>query len=185
MMRYRLRTLLIVVSLLAAVLARVAYLKRQHDFHRQEVQRLVTQLATFHHYDWYEMERRVSDMAAEGPMAPRSYIGAELPREYGSSDFKDMLTNWHLARQHQILANRYSRAIYHPCALVWDDPNSVPDKVRWVDFRIATYSAVLTLALFAAWRLLPQNIVVPKTALMTKKRRVAPCSVSRSETCCG
>jgi hypothetical protein len=75
-----------------------------------------------------------------------------------------MLTNWQLSRQHQILANRYSRAIYRPWAFVWDDPNSVPDKVRWVDLRVATYSAVLALAMLAAWRLLPQIIVVPKTA---------------------
>jgi hypothetical protein len=155
-MRYRLRTLLIVISVLAIVLARVAYLKRHRDFHRQEVQRLVTQLVTFHKYDWREIERRVSDMAAEGPNEHGSEIGAELPWEYGVSEYEDMLANWKLSRQHQILANRYSRAIYRPWALVWDDPNSVPSKVSSIDWRVATYSAVLALAMFAAWRLWPK-----------------------------
>src|SRR5882724_428396 len=161
-MRYRLRTLLIVVSVFAVLLARVAYLKRQRDLHRREVQRLATQLTAFHNYNWRELEKRVGDLAAAGPIAPRSYIGADLSVEYGSVEREDLLTNWHLAHQHQILANRYSRAIYRPWALVWDDPNSVPDKVRWVDFRVAAYLAVLALAMLAAWRFLPQIIFVPK-----------------------
>jgi hypothetical protein len=163
-MRFRLRTLLIVIAVLAAVLARLAYLKRQRDFHRQEVNRLVTQLAAFHHYDWREIERRVRDIAADGPNVRGSWVGADLPREYGRAEYEDWLTNWHLARQHEILANRFSRAIYRPWAMVWDDPNSVPGKVRWVDLRVATYSAILALALFAAWRWWPKTIVIPKTA---------------------
>jgi hypothetical protein len=160
-MRYRLRTLLIVFPLLAAVLARVAYLKRQRDLHRHEVQHLVTQLASFHNFDWRDMEKRVSDFAAEGPIAPRSYIGAPLPAEFSDLEYEEMLTNWHLARQHEILANRYGRTIYRPLAFVWNDPNSVPDQVSSVDLRIATYS-MLVLAMFAAWRWWPKNIVPTK-----------------------
>jgi hypothetical protein len=163
-MRYRLRTLLIVVTVLAAVLARIAYLKRQRDFHRREVNRVVTQLATFHHYGGREIERRVSEIAAkEGPNTRGIAIYADMPWEYSSSEYDDMFTNWHLARQHQILANRYNQAIYCPWELVWDDPNSVPDKVRWMDLRVAGYSIVLALAIVAAWRLLPQIIAVLRT----------------------
>ena len=70
-MQFRLRTLLIVVTVLAVVLARVAYLKRQRDFHRHEVHRVSTRLAAFHNRDWREIEQSVSVGAADGPGARR------------------------------------------------------------------------------------------------------------------
>ena len=100
-MRYRLRTLLIVISLLAAVLARVAYLKRQQDFHRHEVKRLVTQLAAFHHYDWREIEQSISDAGAEGPFARGSWIGGYPSGQYGSPENEYSVATWHLARQQE------------------------------------------------------------------------------------
>lgn len=165
MPRYRLRTLLILISVLAVVLARVAYLKRQRDFHRHEVNRLVAQLAAFQKNDSREIEQRVSDAAEEGPSARGSWTGGYLSGQYGSPEYENTLSNWHSARQHEILANRYSRAIYRPWELVWDDPNSVPDRVPWMDLRVATYSALLALAMLAAWRVLSQGIVVPKNGI--------------------
>ncbi|HEY2415563.1 MAG TPA: hypothetical protein VGI40_25195 [Pirellulaceae bacterium] len=161
-MRYRLRTLLIVIAVLAAVLARVAYLKRQRDFHRQEANRLATQIATFQNYDVRDIREKVRHIGTFGPTARGSTIGADLPGKYGSPEYEDTLTNWHLAHEHEILANRYSRAIYRPWALVWDDPNSVPDQARWVDIRVATYSAILAVAMLAAWKWWPKTIVSSK-----------------------
>jgi hypothetical protein len=155
-MRFRLRTLLIVVSILAAVLARVAYLKRQRDFHRQEVHRLVTQLASTPGSEGERvLARQVHELAAFGPAARGSWIGSGAlpPGQDGSSEYESTMTAWHEAKQHELLANRYSRAIYRPWTLVWDDPNSVPDAVRFVDSRLAMLLTTAVIAALAAWRI--------------------------------
>ena len=165
MPRYKLRTLLIVLTIFSLALARFAYLKRQRDYHRLEVQRLVVQLSAFRNFDQPDTVWLIRSVAAEGPGSRGSWVGGDLPGQYGSAEYESTLTNWHLARQHEILANRYARAIYCPWVSVWDDPNSVPDQVRWLDLRLATYSAVLALAMLAAWWWWPKTIVPRKATV--------------------
>lgn len=151
-MRYRLRTLLIVVTVFSLVLARVSYLKHQRDYHRREVQKLIAQLSALGNYDQREMEWQVHSAAAAGPSARGSWVGGDLPGQYGSPEYENTLTAWHVASQHEILANRYSRAIYRPWAFVWDDPNSVPDKVLVIDWSVcATAGLAAGLALGIGW----------------------------------
>jgi hypothetical protein len=44
-MRYRLRTLMMLLAMSGVVLARVAYLKRCRDWHREEVARIIAAIA--------------------------------------------------------------------------------------------------------------------------------------------
>jgi hypothetical protein len=151
-MRYSLRTLLMVVTVFSLVIARVSYLKHQRDYHRREVQKLIAQLSALGNSDRREMEGQVRYAAEACPRARGTFAGGNLPGEFGSPVYENTLTAWHIASQHELLANRYSRAIYRPWAFVWDDPNSVPDKVLTIDWSVcATAGLAAGLAFGLGW----------------------------------
>jgi hypothetical protein len=150
-MRYSLRTLLMVVTVFSLMIARVSYLKHQRDYHRREVQRLIAQLSALPKHDRRHVESVVR-FAAAGPMARGSFVGGDLPGEYGSPEYENTLTTWHVDSQHELLANRYSRGMYRPWTYVWDDPNSVPDKVPLIDWSVcATAGLAAGLAFGIGW----------------------------------
>jgi len=184
-MRYRLRTLLIVLAVICVILARIAYVKEQRDFHRHEVQKLVSQLASIPGSEAERvLARQVHEIAASGPAARGSWIGSSgLPGECGSPEYESTITAWYMVRQHEILVSRYDHALYRPWMRVWDDPNSVPDSVRFVDFRLGTMLTVVAILVLAACRMAwgSWSLAAPPAI----QHRSPPCSDSRSATCCG
>jgi len=122
-MRYRLRTLLIVVTLLCVVTARVTLLKRRADFHQRETARLISRIATTEREREQKIENAIHRLAQIGPAARELVIS-----ENGASatvsriEWDNNLNDWQMATSHQIIANRYERAIYRPWVFVSDDP---------------------------------------------------------------
>src|SRR5262245_33879044 len=73
-MRYRLRTLLILMAVAGAVFARVAYLKQWRDFHKREVAKLVESIRIAEGED-----RQIADSVNEFAMAGRAIgFGTDL-----------------------------------------------------------------------------------------------------------
>ena len=130
-MRYRLRTLLIVVTLLCGLAARVAYLRYHADFHKREVARLVSQIAKTENEPRQNIEYaalRLAEFGLASDGQPQ-YVQRELfinengaSSRVSQSEWENNLRDWHSATYHQILADRYSRAVYRPWTFVTDGP---------------------------------------------------------------
>jgi hypothetical protein len=154
-MRFSLRTLLIMVSVLAVALARVGYLKQQRDFHRQEVQKLLQQLAQAHKMREQDVAAQLPDIGRVGPLARGSWVtwNPSESRTPGEAEYERIITASHVAHRHNLLAARFDRAIYRPWDFVWDDPDSVPD-VYEVDLRLAVLVPLVVLVMLGAWRMM-------------------------------
>jgi len=112
-MRFRLRTLMTVVALLALGLARLAHLKQRRDFHRQEVKKLLPELSGLDGNIDYTAETVI--------------VLTTLPE-------LKVAANWHRARTHEILAQQYDYAIYRPWTVV-GDANIPNGKLKSKSFR--------------------------------------------------
>lgn len=133
-MRFRLRTLMILMAVAGAVFARVAYLKQWRDFHKREVAKLVEsiRIAEGEH-------KQIADFVNDLAMAGRRIAwGRDLTQTkvlISNGKFvrwiKDCTTTveidsttlekdfaafeiWENAIHHQALANRYDEAMYRP-----------------------------------------------------------------------
>jgi len=130
-MRYRLRTLLIVVTLFCVVTARVGYLRHRADFHNQEAARFISQIAKTENEHRQNIEYatlRLAEFGLASDGQPQ-YVQRELfVNENGASsrvsesEWESNLRDWHSATYHQILADRYGRAVYRPWTFVNDGP---------------------------------------------------------------
>src|SRR5262245_7417629 len=125
-MRYRLRTLLILMTVAGAVFARVAYLKQWRDFHKREVAKLVESIRIAEGED-----RQIADSVNDFAMAGRAIgWGRDITQTkvlISNGKFvrwiKDSTTAekntatveiWEKAIHHQTLVNRYDEAMYRP-----------------------------------------------------------------------
>src|SRR5262245_48936440 len=122
-MRYKLRTLLILLALAGMVLARIAYLKRCRDFHQQEVGRLIAAICEAEGAD-DKVADSVGDLAQAGTTvgtgsdATGTKVGlhnAQFVRWIKDSSTIEL---WKNAIHHQVLADRYGAAIYRPWTFV-------------------------------------------------------------------
>jgi hypothetical protein len=108
MLRYRLRTLMIVLALCGAIFARIGYIKRMAEFHRREATAGFSRLAR----EFGESPEQIVPMQVQ---AVRDCEGDpstwQLIRESPSYYYVS-------ACYHQILADRYERAIYRPWQIV-------------------------------------------------------------------
>lgn len=123
-MRFRLRTLLIAITIACVALARFSYLKKQRDIHRHELQKHVSQLAEYGFtpegtYRWLEQTLTLGPDSNHGGLESRT-----------------------AARQQAIIVQRYERAMYRPWTSVWDDPNSVPDRIFPIDWRFCAAAGI-------------------------------------------
>jgi hypothetical protein len=123
MTRYRLRTLLIVLSLLCVVIARIAYLKHKADFHQKDFNRLVPRIAEAERQSTWFIEHAVRRLAHFGPYAARELVISEngASESVGRDEWERNVADWEKAKRHRILADRYGRATLRPWTFVSDD----------------------------------------------------------------
>lgn len=110
-MRYRLRTLLIVLAICGVVFARIGYLKRQAGFHRREAMARLTWIANRNHTHREMFATPVRQDEVDNPEIWRA-IRANPPMDEAGSPY------YVSAYYHLIMAHRYERAIYRPWQIV-------------------------------------------------------------------
>jgi hypothetical protein len=125
-MRYSLRTLLIFTMIVGLILARIAYLKQMARVHRNAVAKLVVDLAALERDPPQETQSAVQFLAEGGSTVKVAVVGT-VPRitvlenerrngvviQHGASAIK-----WQRAVAHEIMAQRYDRAVYRPWTFV-------------------------------------------------------------------
>jgi hypothetical protein len=126
-MRYRLRTLLIVLAIVGVVFARIGYLKRMGDYHQQEAARLLTIIASAQGEDQKKVADSIRNLASVGKIPGRGYgsngvVVLITGKKLNNHLAKDAATAdvWDLCVCHQVLADRYDHAVYRPWRQVLD-----------------------------------------------------------------
>jgi hypothetical protein len=127
-MRYRLRTLLILMAIAGLLFARVAYLKRMGDVHRREIARLLPNIVAAEGENHETIAASIDQLAAGdtalvvgnlevGPAQPR--VGV-YDKDMTGRLVKDEATAdaWREVVRHQVIANRYDRAMVRPWTVV-------------------------------------------------------------------
>jgi hypothetical protein len=135
-MRYSLRTLLIVVTIIGGPLARIAYLKQMARFHRQSVQALVPILCVSERATPDEIHNSISFMARDASRIKSRIVGHPHVVGIGSTEVIDIESNagrshiiqdkatlaeWKQAFAHEIIARRFDRAFFRPWQTVDSD----------------------------------------------------------------
>jgi hypothetical protein len=131
MPRYRLRTLLIVIAVVAIPLARIAYLKQMARINRQAAEQLVNQLSDHTGSSEAEIQISVQKTAQSEdarkaqfsiPRNATSKMHFTLPNGHDAELTLDGTSRemWRRAVVHTIVAERYDRAVYRPWTLVKD-----------------------------------------------------------------
>jgi hypothetical protein len=151
-MRYRLRTLMLAITMLSVVLARIAYVKRHRDFHRREVQQYSAQLGAYG-IDPARVAELIEYASEMGPGSrPMGARDVDLIQNFSTSELNQIMATWFKARHDAILAKRYDCAMFRPWTRVWEDTNSVPDTVSMIDLRLcATFGIAGALAFGIGW----------------------------------
>jgi hypothetical protein len=143
MLRYRLRTLLMLVTLACVMSAWVAYVRRMERFHREAENKHASRIAAAESALWpalsvprdKHVEARVTALVVEGP---RRNGRLEIHRRGipGSRDVtvsngrglsirgRGDITDWQMAVHHRIAADKYRRARFEPWVLM--SRNSTP-----------------------------------------------------------
>jgi hypothetical protein len=125
-MRYRLRTLLILTLIAGLLFARIAYLKQKARAHRKVVANLVANLAVVER-DPPEYIQAAVQFLASGGSTVKSAVVRTSPRitvlengigngvviQHGPS-----AAEWQRAAVHEVIADRYDRAVYRSWTLV-------------------------------------------------------------------
>jgi hypothetical protein len=106
MMRYRLRTLLILIAIGGTLFARIGYLKRWVDFHRREAAIRITQIAKNCDRNSTEIAKALHDNVIE---QSRDWSDVRASSKDGQG--QDLNAS---AYYHEAMASRYERAIYRP-----------------------------------------------------------------------
>ena len=119
-MRYRLRTLLILLTFLGVLFARIGYLKRMASFHRQLVEgriaKTADRAATHPHNVSIGADRKLIEITLREEINRDPASRWKQIREASKTGAKrDAFTDLYL---HQVMADRYERAIYTPWRLV-------------------------------------------------------------------
>ena len=114
MLRYKLRTLFIVVGLLGLVCARIAYLKRMSDYHRAEGEKLMDAMALTDE-EGRPIRYRIHIYSHGGTGLTAYSDGAEVPVPSYDRDMSyPEARQWQAAMSHQTTAHKYERAMYRP-----------------------------------------------------------------------
>jgi hypothetical protein len=127
MLRFRLRTLLILMAVAEVVFARIAYLKQWRDFHKREVAKLVESIRIAEGEDRQIADSVINDFAmagrpigwgndltqtkvgiTNGPLVRWIKDSTTLEKDFATFEI------WRKAIHHQALANRYDEAMYRP-----------------------------------------------------------------------
>ena len=129
-MRYRLRTLLVVVAMAGLLFARIGYLKRKAEFHRQACEDFVRGIAAVETASEKEIEESVGRLAAgHKEVETRRLRIAGGPRQsitvlesrvgYGIVIRNNqMADDWHRAIYHRVLAEKYDQALFSPWRMI-------------------------------------------------------------------
>jgi hypothetical protein len=128
--RYSLRNLLVVITAVAIVFARVGYLKTLARLHRNKADALIAQIGDFRQNPRDYVATLIDDDASSG----KAYKFRRSPGSIGSMKMtvsvrkgmpfkvvwldETCLDAWEAAVIHKILAERYERAVYRPWTLV-------------------------------------------------------------------
>ena len=135
-MRFRLRTLLIVVTLFGVSFARVAYLKQSAIFHRQKAAVLVPRLAASERLTTVETQGAIEFLASGASrLWPRVVVNHDgrtviLESNGGRGHVVQVEANsadWKVAVAHEIIAQRFERAALRPWNLVQDSVTEITD----------------------------------------------------------
>jgi hypothetical protein len=123
-MRFRLRTLLILMAVAGLLFTRIGYLKRMADFHRREVARIGGSISVAEREDEGQVAASIKELAegdtelVVGTMTDSLWMGrvGVYDKDMTGRLVKDAATaeSWREAAVHQVIANRYDRACYRP-----------------------------------------------------------------------
>jgi hypothetical protein len=122
-MRYRLRTLLIVVTLVSIPLARIACLKRMAAMNRRSAEQYIEAIAGFQQNSHDDVQAAVELAVSHGEVPRLSipknrFVKLEFSARNGGIGVINLdeaaMENWGKAIAHTIVADRYERAVYRP-----------------------------------------------------------------------
>lgn len=121
-MRYRLRTLLILMAIIGLALSRISHLKQKRNSHRQEVAKLVNEISTSERKSKKHIEDSIQKHATGDTTlffprgTPERLPVYVIDNRNMAILAKDAATAelWSAAVFQQVLANRYDRAIFRP-----------------------------------------------------------------------
>jgi hypothetical protein len=128
-MRYRLRTLLILMAVAGLLFARIGYLKRMANSHRQAAANLIPGIATAERDSALGVESSVRHLASGSAMLRTILsdlpLGQVIVLENGAGNGVTIqnhaaLSNWRDAVRNSVLAAQYDRAVYRPWLLASD-----------------------------------------------------------------
>jgi hypothetical protein len=130
-MRYRLRTLLILMTFAGLVFARMGHFRQQGIAHRRAAANLIPVIATAEKENARRIESSVQHLAS-GSASLRTIIfdlplGQIIVLENGAGNGVTIqshpaLSNWRNAVRHSVLAAQYDRAVYRPWMIVSETP---------------------------------------------------------------
>ncbi|HEY2414146.1 MAG TPA: hypothetical protein VGI40_18015 [Pirellulaceae bacterium] len=122
-MRYRLRTLLILITVAAIVCARIAYLRQRSAMHRQAATQILTRINQMSEAQARNALRRL--LAGGIPIKTIEVTSMEtavtaLENQSGTGQIVevDRTADWQRALHHEALAIRYERAAYRPWLVI-------------------------------------------------------------------
>src|SRR5262249_16788929 len=115
-MRFRLRTLLIVITIAAIVFARIAYLRQKSEIHRQATTQILTRI---NHMTEAEAQNALRQLLAGGiPIKTIEVTGMETTvtalenqSRSGMIVEVDRAADWQRALHHEALAIKYEQAV--------------------------------------------------------------------------
>jgi hypothetical protein len=121
MLRYRLRTLLIVTALAALPLGRIAYLKRQSDLHHAVVADCIAEIVAIENSSHADVERDVRFLASGGAPIKTELVEPAKVMLLENASGGGLIVRIHAtvplylrASDHQIIAEKYALAVYRP-----------------------------------------------------------------------
>jgi len=128
-MRFRLRTLLIVITVGAMLFARVGYLKQKARFHRREALQIALGIATVENDSVADVARAMR-LLAEGRPAPNTKLGSGSSAVFGyglhvRSVAGETAFDWRRAIWHSKMAYEYDQDVFR----LWPGPKPEPPVV--------------------------------------------------------
>jgi hypothetical protein len=141
-MRFRLRTLMILVTLACVFFGWVAFVRQMESFHRKEERKIVLRIVAAE-MSYLPQIKTARDEFVEGRI--ESLIGDHRPRRTdkflvsrqeiaGGEEFtitngqgvstigRGEIDDWRSAVHHRVMANKYQQAVFRPWVLMSSDP---------------------------------------------------------------
>jgi hypothetical protein len=111
-MRYRLRTLLILMTVVCACLAWVGYCRRMAAFHRERSSQLISQVAKREGMTHKQVEEAMSELFERWPIQAVEMAQAAPT---GTDRYEPVYCS---AIDHETIARKYDRAVWWPWILI-------------------------------------------------------------------